>query len=85
MVRQRRYRQAIHRPHGLTLTLTTTLALSDAYRTSPPARGGKRVLGANAFGRQCAPGEALTKLASIGKASGRKMRSPSQRAARATG
>jgi hypothetical protein len=32
MVRQRRYRQALHRPDGLTLTPTIPTTLSDAHR-----------------------------------------------------
>jgi len=71
MVRQRRHRQALHRPHGLTLTLTTTLALSDAYRTSSSrARAGGSAFWVQCVrAPQCASGEALTKLAIICKAS----------------
>jgi hypothetical protein len=48
MVRQRRYRQALHRPHGLTLALPSPSPGLTRIELVPPARarGGERVLGA---------------------------------------
>jgi hypothetical protein len=69
MVRQRRYRQALHRPHGL--TLTTTLALSAHIELLPPpaCAGGGIVLGAMRSGRSVRSGEALSKANDHRKAS----------------